>query len=322
MEEFPVLDVRSGETGVLVFDGSWRFEISSVAPEFVLMPAYFNAHTHIGDSAVEAPKMPLEDLVGPGGYKFRVLEELDEDEIVRWMRKSVELIARTSSTSLEFREGGLRGYELYRRADRGGILIALSRPSSVSEAERLVDVSRGFNFSSVRDHDFELLEFCRDLAKKHGRIFAIHAGERDAEDVELALTLEPDFIIHMNMAEKGQLDEAMELGAYIVTCFRSNAFFDLLNQKNYEILADYDRWLIGTDNAMIATPSMPDEVRFASYIVDAARVFEASTRNPFFESYAIARIDRINPRDPIVSAVRRLESCDIVKIVRDEVEFD
>lgn len=321
MQEFPVLDIGSGETGVLLFDETWRFEHSRMAPEFVLFPAYFNAHTHIGDSAVEAPKMPLEELVGPGGYKFRVLEELSEGELLRWMERSVEMIARTSSTSLEFREGGTGGYNLYRKADGEGILIALSRPSDEGEAERLIEISHGFNFSSVRDHDFEFLEYCRNLAKKHGKIFAIHAGERDAKDVESALTLEPDFIVHMNMAEKRQIEEAMGLGAYIVTCFRSNAFFGLLNTRNYEILTDYERWLIGTDNAMIATPSMLDEVRFASYLMDIEPIFGASTRNPFFESYAVAKIDKINPKNPVASVVRRLESCDIVKIIRGGVKF-
>ena len=321
MREFPVLDVVSGETGILLFDEEWRFEVAETVPEFALFPAYFNAHTHIGDSAVEAPRIGLEELVGPGGYKFRVLEKTDRNVLVDWMRRSVRTIARTSSTSLEFREGGLDGYRLYMDADPERVLIALSRPRSEEEAEKLVEISMGFNFSSVRDHDFHLIEYCRDLAKRHGKIFAIHAGERDSSDVELALTLEPDFIVHMNMAERWQIDEAMERG-FVVTCFRSNAFFGLMNAENYRYMAGSERWLLGTDNAMIATPSMLDEVRFASYFVDPESIFRASTRNPFFESYAVANIDKVNPRNPIASVVRRLESCDIVKIIRDRVRFE
>ncbi|AKG90960.1 Cytosine deaminase [Geoglobus ahangari] len=322
MQPLRVLDAVSGETGYFLLDSEWRFEVASVTPDFVVFPSFFNAHTHIGDSAVEAPKMGLEELVGPGGYKFRVLEESSEDELVEWMRKSVALIAKTASTSLEFREGGLRGYELYLKADEERRLMALSRPSSEEEAKRLVEISQGFNFSSVRDHDLDLLEFCRRLARKHGKVFAIHAGEKDGGDVEDALSLEPDFIIHMNMAERRQVEEAMETGAGIVTCFRSNAFFGLMNIKNYELFSEYERWMIGTDNAMIASPSMFDEVRFASYLFDPEVVFQASTRNPFFESYTIARMEKVNPRNPVLSIVRRLESCDVFKIVRGSVSFE
>ncbi len=68
---------------------------------------------------------------------------------------------------------------------------------------------------------------CRDIARKNGKIFAIHAGERDDEDVEDALAMEPDFLIHMNMASERNLKRAIDLEIPIVTCFRSNAFFGL-----------------------------------------------------------------------------------------------
>ena len=42
--------------------------------EGIILPAFVNAHTHIGDSvAKEPPDMPLVDLVGPRGFKHRVL---------------------------------------------------------------------------------------------------------------------------------------------------------------------------------------------------------------------------------------------------------
>ena len=312
------LNVLTGETGELVRDGGWIFEQVETNPDYVLFPSYFNAHTHIGDSVLEAPKIELEKLVGPSGLKFKVLRESGEEEIIENMRKSIEIIGKTSATSLEFREGGLKGYELYRKADADGLLVALSRPKNEEEAEILIKISAGFGFSSVRDHDLSFLEMCREIARK--KIFAIHAGERDDGDVEGALSLEPDFLIHMNMASPQNLRRAMDSGIKIVTCFRSNAFFGLFNLKNYEILSDYDEWYLGTDNAMIATPSMIDEVKFSAYFLDEEKVFEAATRNPFFKSFTVAKIDKINLRNPIASIVRRLESCDIVRIIREDIK--
>uniref|UniRef100_A0A7C3UHZ5 Amidohydrolase n=1 Tax=Geoglobus ahangari TaxID=113653 RepID=A0A7C3UHZ5_9EURY len=313
------LNVLTGETGELIRDGEWIFESATLTPDYVLLPSYFNAHTHIGDSVFEAPKIELEKLVGPNGLKFKVLRESKEDEIVKKMKQSIKIIERSSATSIEFREGGLSGYKLYQKADVNKRLIALSRPENEEEAEILIDISWGFGFSSVRDHDFAFLEMCRELAMKRNKIFAIHAGERDDEDVEAALSLEPDFLIHMNQASLSNLKRAMDLEIPIVTCFRSNAFFGLFNLKNYEILSDYDRWYLGTDNAMIATPSMIDEVKFSAYFLDEEKIFRAATRNPFFKSFTVAKMDKINLRNPIASIVRRLESCDVVKIIREDI---
>ncbi len=320
---FKVLDILSGETGILVRDKGWRFERSGIEADFILAPAFFNGHTHIGDSFIEAPILPLEKLVGPGGYKFKRLNMASEEEIIQGMKKSIKIIRKTSSTSLEFREDGLRGYELCMRADSDKILTALSRPSSINEAEKLVKISYGFNFSSVRDHDFTFLEECREIARKRKKIFAIHAGEIDNRDVEKALSLEPDFLIHMNMAERKQIEEAIDMGIYIVSCFRSNAFFGLFNRRSYEIFSEYEKWLIGTDNAMIASPSMVDELKFGSYFIDPEKIFTAGTRNPFFESFMLIRADIIVEKDKsVLSMVRRLESCDIVKVIRDEILFE
>ncbi len=320
---FRVLNAITGEAGFLFRDKKWRFETSNVVPEYVLIPAFFNAHTHIGDSFFEAPRMPLESLVGPESYKFRRLEQAEEDEIVEGMKRAISVIAKTSSTSLEFREDGLRGYELYMRADNSRMLIALSRPSTVEEAEILSEISHGFNFSSVRDHDYRFLEECRDIARKKGLIFAIHAGEINSLDVENAIALDPDFLIHMNMAEKDQIIRAMDHNIGIVTCFRSNAFFGVLNPENYIMLSEYDGWHIGTDNCMITTPSMIDELKFASYLVEPEKLFRAGIRNPFFESYMLLSFERIVDRDNVVvSVVRRMESCDVFMVIREEIEFE
>ncbi len=319
---FRVLDVMRNETGFLVRDGELRFEASDVQHDYILIPAFFNAHTHIGDSFIEAPPMPLEKLVGPEGYKFRKLQEADGNEIVEGMRRSIDMIKKTSSTSLEFREEGLEGFRLYLMADRERILLALSRPSSAEEAEKLSEVSHGFNFSSVRDHDYSLLEECREMARRKRLIFAIHAGEMDSNDVEGALALEPDFVVHMNMAERDQLIQTMDEGIYIVSCFRSNAFFNVFRKEAYTMLSDYEKWMIGTDNAMIATPSMLDELKFASYFIDPERLFRAAVRNPFFESYMLIKPEKMRGRGNVIpSVIRRAESCDVVEIIREKIKF-
>jgi cytosine/adenosine deaminase-related metal-dependent hydrolase len=305
-------EVLRGEL-VVERDGFY-FEEREVEPEYVFTPTFFNAHTHLGDSVAKDPEFTsLENLVGPSGFKFKVLSNSSDDEIVNAMRRSIEF-ARSTGTSamLDFREGGLRGFELLRRADERKICKPLTRPSSLEEAEKLAEVSFGFGMSSTRDHDLRFLEELRDLAKRKKVLFAIHAGERDPEDVDDALALEPDLLIHMNMAEADQLKSAMDEGIPIVSCIRSNAFFGLLNSKNYELLARYDRWLIGTDNVMIAKPSMLEEMHFVAFLLrNDLQVFKAVVRG--FDLFGIdgglvvfhRRQNLYKTRNPLASIVRR-----------------
>ncbi|ADC66382.1 amidohydrolase [Ferroglobus placidus DSM 10642] len=311
--------VESGETGEIVFEENRIvFEPKKVEPSYVIFRSFVNAHTHLGDSVAKDPeRTSLEKLVGPGGYKFKVLSSAKEEEIVEEMKRSIELAYKSGATEVfDFREGGIKGFELLTRADRRGIVRAFTRPGNLEEAEILSEKSYGFGFSSVRDHDISFLEECREIAKKKKILFAIHAGEKDNEDVEGAIALEPDILVHMNMAEKSLLKKAMDEGIIIVSCARSNAFFGLLNLENLRILSEYDNWMIGTDNVMISTPSILDEFKFLSYFVPEEKIYRAVARG---KSFVVARMDKIHGSRNYLRSLKRLESCDIVMIA--EIEF-
>ncbi|MBO8183208.1 MAG: amidohydrolase family protein [Archaeoglobus sp.] len=245
----------------------------------VIMPSFFNSHVHLMDSITIAPKISLEDLVGPEGYKFRAISSVKKEELVEASKEAISHAFTNGTTGFaDFRELGLRGLEILKEADVLGVVLPLARPESVEEAEAISKegFAKGFGMSSVRDHEFGFLEELREFARQKGLLFGIHAGERDDEDVEEAFSLEPDFIVHMNKASKKYLKKAMDSGIPIISCFRSNFFFGLGNLKNYSILAEYNNWGIGTDNAMIATPSLLDEVNFASYFLDSENLLRAA----------------------------------------------
>lgn len=240
---------------------------------YIISPTFFNAHTHLGDAAIrEAPNIGLESLVGPGGYKHKMLLETEIQVLREYAKLEVEHSRREGTSHfLDFREGGKGG--LVVTEGLNGVLT-LARPSNTEEAESM-DVF-GFAYSSTRDHDIGLIEEVRDIARKKGMVFGIHAGERDCGDIDLALSLEPDLVVHMNMCPS-KIGSFMEEEIPIVSCLRSNAFFNLLNKKSYEILKNYELWLLGTDNAMISTASMLDEMHFASYLIkDDRAVFRAA----------------------------------------------
>lgn len=320
----------SGYRGILIdFDGVKHGhlidgvfeETRQEFEDFVITPTFFNAHTHLGDSiAKDPPYLDLKSMVGPGGYKFRVLTFHSVKDLRDALIHEIKIAKKSGTTVfLDFRESGIEGLKVVESIPE---VIALGRPQSVEEANKMECI--GFAMSSTRDHDAELLFEIRKIAKKRKILFAIHAGELDCEDVEDALKLEPDFIVHMNRCEKF-LKSFMDLGIPIVSCIRSNFFFDVLNAKVYRTLASYDNWLLGTDNSMLFLPSMLEEMKFSSIIVkDDFAVFKASingyrlfgTRLKIRPGYVVFRKDwnLKNSRNIVSTFVRRASQSDVVAV--------
>lgn len=286
--------------------------------DFYFSKTFFNAHTHLGDAAFkEAPRMDLEKLVAPNGYKQKMLNSTSPEVLRREIKKETEF-ARKCGTShfLDFREGGLEGLKIVEGLDG---IIALARPKNADEAEKIQ--AFGFAYSSARDHDEELLKKVREIAKRKKMIFAIHAGEKDCGDVEGALELQPDLLIHMNCCEE-MLRDVITMEIPIVSCARSNAFFGLLNTKVYKILKDYDFWMIGSDNAMIASPSLLEEMHFLSYLIDDdTAIFKAAIRGYelFNMKYGYVVYNRNynfrRTNDPLKTLVRRASAMDIEAVI-------
>jgi cytosine/adenosine deaminase-related metal-dependent hydrolase len=281
--------------------------------------------------AKDPPFVSLEEIVGPCGFKFSVLST-SKQKAIDSIRDSIKIALFSGTSALaDFREGGMDGLEILRRADEKGVCIPFARPSSIEEAERIaeMDYVAGFGMSSVRDHSTNFLEEIRRIAAKNKKLFAIHAGEKDGKDVDGAINLEPDFLIHMNLAEKRQIRHAMDENIPIVSCPRSNTFFGLLNLENYKILSSYENWLLGTDNVMICSPSMLAEMNFTSYVLRndkdvflaAIRGFEIFNRRPLLIIFHKRR-GLSNSLNPLASVVRRADVEDIERVIDAEISME
>jgi cytosine/adenosine deaminase-related metal-dependent hydrolase len=304
------LDVKRG----LFLEDERVFEEREVGKEIerVIMPSFFNSHVHLMDSITLAPKMSLEELVGPEGYKFKILAETKDENLIKANRKAIHFALKNGTTGMaDFREMGARGLRILQLADNLGTVLALARPGSIKEAKSILKLGiEGFGMSSVRDHDYGFLEELREVAKRNRIYFGIHAGERDGGDVERALALEPDFIVHMNQASPTSLRTAIDEMIPIISCIRSNFFFGLENRNNYLILSEYEKWGIGTDNAMVATPSILDEIKFTSHLLPAKNLLKAA----FFgfklfrvqKKWIVLEIPALNPIDSVVRGYCRI----------------
>ena len=255
------------EGRLLVEDG----EIASIEPgparcDDIILPAFVNAHTHIGDSiAKEAGEgLTLEELVAPpDGLKHRLLAEASYEDLVASMSRTIRFIQHSgTAVFIDFREAGVEGVEAIRDAAIGFDVetVVLGR-----ETVDAMESGDGFGASGANDGDFTSE---RAATKREGKVFGIHAGEVDSSDINAALDLEPDFLVHVVHPEPLHLERIEDSHTPIVVCPRSNMVTDVGLPPLRDLL-DRTTVALGTDNVMLNSPSMFREMEFVSKVTDA-----------------------------------------------------
>jgi cytosine/adenosine deaminase-related metal-dependent hydrolase len=235
----------------------------------IILPAFVNAHTHIGDSIAKeaAVGLSLEEAVAPpDSLKHRRLRAADRHELVTAMHRSLRFMEQTGTVScLDFRESGVEGARALREAGEG---LDIEPFIFGSDESAVLTVADGFGASGANDNDFTSQ---RAAAREAGVPFAIHAGEPDATDIHPAIDLEPDLLIHMVHAEQDHLDRVADRSIPIAVCPRANTVLDVGKPPIRDLL-DHTTVALGTDNVMLNSPSMFREMAYT------ARQFDVSAR--------------------------------------------
>ena len=309
-------------------------EEGSTESSRIVFPAFVNAHTHIGDSiAKEAGGgLDLDELVAPpDGLKHRLLRAASHADLVEGMARTIDFMVESGTGAFcEFREGGVEGVRAIEEALSESAIDAtvLGR-----EAVAAMEAADGFGASGARDADFE---HERAATREAGKLFGIHAGERDAADIDAALALDPDFLVHMVYAESHHLDRLASEDLPVAVCPRSNLVTGV-GLPPIERLADHTTVALGTDNAMLDSPSMFREMEFTAKLTDlrARDVLRMATANGaemldlnagVVEPGREARLcvldgdsnNLAGVQDPVRGVVRRAGVADIDRVVLPE----
>ncbi len=227
-----------------------------------IVPAFFNAHTHIADTVgMDTPiDRPLAELVAPpNGLKHRLLRETPPDRLVSAMRDTIQFMKATGTLGFaDFREGGTLGVDLLdQAADPSVGMVIFGRDGGEF-------ATRGFGLSSAKGTKAEEEAVYR--AKAAGKLFAVHAGESGIKDIEAAFALDPDLIIHATHFTGAHIREAADRDIPIVICPRSNwrlgVTADARRPPVREMLDAGCRVFLGTDNVMFVSPDMFAEAAF------------------------------------------------------------
>ncbi|WP_336037762.1 amidohydrolase family protein [Halobacterium yunchengense] len=325
-------DYEPVEGTLVVEDGEVvRLDEELTDSDDVVLPAFVNAHTHLGDSiAKEAGRgLTLEELVAPpDGLKHRLLAEASREDLVEGMRRSLRFMEATGTAmTLEFREGGVPGVHALREAATD---VDVEPFVFGRDSVDVLDVADGFGASGAADGEFGRE---RNAARDAGKPFAIHAGEVDASDINPAIDLDPDLLVHMVHAESLHLDRVADNEIPVAVCPRSNLVTDV-GLPPVEDLLERTSVALGTDNVMTNSPSMFREMAFASKLfdVDAPDVLRMATRAGaaavgancgVLEAGRDARVlvldgdsdNLAGVRDPVRAVVRRAGASDVKRVV-------
>ena len=242
----------------------------------IVLPAFVNAHTHLGDSVAKEAAVGLsldEAVAPPESLKHRRLAAADRADLVSAMRRTLRFARRTGTVScLDFRENGVSGARALREAAEP---VAVDPFVFGSGDPAVLDVADGYGASGANDDDFaDERAACED----RGVPFAIHAGEPNATDIHPALDLDPDLLVHMVHAEREHLERVADRSVPVAVCPRANEVLDAGTPPIRELL-DHTTVALGTDNVMLNAPSMFREMAYTAkrFDVTAREVLRMAT---------------------------------------------
>ncbi|MFB6298426.1 MAG: amidohydrolase family protein [Salinirussus sp.] len=235
----------------------------------IVLPAFVNGHTHVGDSVAKEAGVGLsldEAVAPPDSLKHRRLRAAPREELVAAIRRTARFMRTTGTGAfLDFREFGREGTLALREAIDGEAVRSFVFGS---EDPDVLDVADGFGASGANDEDFRER---REAVRRAGKPFAIHAGEPDDTDIHPALDLDPDLLVHMVHARQEHLDRVADQEVPVAVCPRANLVLDVGRPPVADLLG-HTTVALGTDNVMLNEPSMFREM------AHAARAFDVSAR--------------------------------------------
>ncbi len=293
------MDIVSGEVltkegfkkGYLKFNKEEILEIGESNPpqkpicEGLIVPTFVNAHTHIGDSFIQEKGINLpkkiEDLVAPpNGLKHKLLRGASDEEIIKGMEKSINLMLKSGTNYFyDFRESGILGISQLKAALQLCKIssVILSRPDTLNYDKNELDIllknSDGVAISSISDWDYSELQNIAKKTRHKNKIFALHGSERIRESIDDILDLKPNFLVHMIKATEKDIVKVKENKIPIVICPRANSYYGL--RPNYKLLKKIGvSLLLGTDNAMLNSPIILDEINYLKSVSKEFSVME------------------------------------------------
>ena len=258
----------------------------------LMVPGFINAHTHVGDSIAKdiGIEYGVDEKIHPiMGFKKKILRNSSSSHLTSFIRSScLSMIKKGITTFVDFREDGLNGIELLRKAVLGLPIrsIILGRTeyyqdlrsikknvplpaSKKNDLTKLLKKCDGLGISGPNENSDSVLKYYSNIKK----IRAIHSAETiesceiskkiaGKTETQRALLLKPHFLVHMTHASKKDLLLVAKHKTSIVVCPRANAALAEGIPDVTLMMKTGCNIAIGTDNVMINSTDMFREMDY------------------------------------------------------------
>ncbi len=292
-------ELRMMEKASIVLDGEY---IAEIIPDYsgpgidldgaIIIPGFVDAHTHIGDYGAKdlAVGLPTVKAVSPpDSVKYRYLQNLTPEESVESMRYGArEMLAAGIAAFGDFREGGVKGSELLKKAARDLPIKAVifAEPTTeprdwyayLQETAALGEAADGLGIGDITLFTDEQLTVLKGALEAHNAKLAVHIaetreaqqaskGQWGASEVKRILEVAPNLLVHMTNADLDDIEATAAAGVPVVCCPRTNCILGDGIPPLYELWQAGIPLSLGTDNFMFTSPNMFREMDYFSRIV-------------------------------------------------------
>lgn len=286
------------KTNVVINDEGRIIKLSSYyeegeiidATNCIVCPAFINAHIHIGDSIVKdvGDGLSIKQLVEPpNGLKHQKLNEASDSQIVESMHETAkEMLYSGISTFIDFREGGIKGIELLKKAiyDLPINACILGRSDKYYDSTTTPNEARlitrellqhcdGIGLSGVEDVDSEIMLQIAEVCNQESKLAMIHVAEyydlqeqsvqmTNQTEVERALRAGFTNLVHVTYPIMQDLTLLSSTSPCIIACPRSNGMLSVGVPPVSAYVEEQIDVALGTDNVMFNKPDMFREMEY------------------------------------------------------------
>lgn len=261
----------------------------------VVCPSFINGHMHIGDSIIkdEGYGLSLSEMVKPPyGVKHVALANASDNDLIEAMKSSMwDMVYGGTTHFIDYREGGLNGVRLLRKAAEGIPItpIILGRDDSfygddpdLSKVKvairKLLKYADGIAPSGFGEITVDVAEIIVAECKKAGKISSIHVAESESNQIEslensglseIGKGVSNKFsqLVHLTNPKNDDLKSVAESGQNVVVCPRANATLNVGVVPLPQMIDLGIKPMLGTDNVMLNSPNMLRELEFVLKIM-------------------------------------------------------
>ncbi|MHA1489898.1 MAG: amidohydrolase family protein [Promethearchaeota archaeon] len=238
---------------------------------FFIIPGLINSHVHVGDSFTKELgfNKDLIDIVAPPyGLKHQMLRQTPEKIKTKGIQNAaLEMLSNGITCFIDFREGGIDGVKLLKKAlEQSPIsFLVLGRFLDESEIESVFNFADGIGLASYDQITVANKKWVVESKQKTNKLIASHCAENNRNLNLINKMFNDDLvdvIIHGTKFVKNDLEKLKEKKKSLILCPRCNGYFGAGFPPISEILRLSLPISLGTDNLMANNADLFEEMRY------------------------------------------------------------